>query len=414
MYHYHYANVDLYRRSCWEPGREHRTYTKWFTDPKITETTPTPTKQEEDFERSNELINGSSSLQIQSLTKISFLDLPREIRDLIYTLVLRSSTPLIAWAGMPLEVIAERHRYDYSYDDHPQTFVMGSYFNNALPVERMIVRLNLVSRQVSDEAMATFWSQNVFRFLGDWVWDSILDWLVSIGDINRGYLRNLELMMQEPHHVWQLPEPPGPRTQLDTGRNHRVSVEYQNARETVYPRNQHLFLELGRAHEGIVENISPAVEDVFRLLGKTAGHDMSINMLMPVGIWPSIRDVFTYEHGIYPTMDLPNVMERCRELYTAQEGKGIEVLWKCMERGPDYDLARSSFSKSGWAIVAERNTWNQAVSMIHSLVEPEMGLEKNMNYRDVWFSLRKKTIEDDITAQRPSRHSECYYFWNEW
>lgn len=75
----------------------------------------------------------------------TFLDFPPEIRNLIYSLVLRSSTPIIAWAGMPLEEIAGQHKYDWCQDDNPQKFAMGPYFKNALPAERCIVNIVVLS-----------------------------------------------------------------------------------------------------------------------------------------------------------------------------------------------------------------------------------------------------------------------------
>lgn len=69
--------------------------------------------------------------------------------------------------------------------------------------------------------------------------------------------------MQEPQQVWQLHSPPGVRTQLLEYPTRWGIAAFHNSREKVYPRNRHLLLNSGSSSQGIVENISLAVEAVF-------------------------------------------------------------------------------------------------------------------------------------------------------
>lgn len=84
------------------------------------------------------------------------------------------------------------------------------------------------------------------------------------------------------------------------------------------------------------------------------------------------------------------------------DGKGVEVLWKCMDKTSAHDRARDLLRESGWEITAERETCTSLESMMVSI------LGKDKASTDVWFNPRRKRIEGDIIAQRPSAHSEVY------
>ncbi|CZR54794.1 uncharacterized protein PAC_04678 [Phialocephala subalpina] len=349
----------------------------------------------------------------------SFLSLPLEIRNLIYSLVLISPTPLIAWSGMPLFELMDEPAHDPNGQLDPSSFSIDSYLADALPVERLAVRISLVNKQVSEEAAAIFWTKNTFRFLGKWLWGSVVEWLASIGDTNRGHLKSLEMTLMKWYsvqHVWQLHYPKGARTQLDATISYSGARRH-NGKEKTYPRSLHLVLpDIEDEGEliGCVDNISPAVETVFRMLGRTrqelgqqTGQKMKISMMMPEDWYPGFRfSEFDVEYfDWYMSMDLPNVMERCRELHTASEGNQIEILWKGKMEEPNFEEYRSTLEELGWEIVDERHelaTW---------------WWTDELSCKNVYFSLRRRKIEGDIVASAPSIYSNEHYdlgpqWWN--
>lgn len=171
-----------------------------------------------------------------------------------------------------------------------------------------------------------FYNKNTFSFLGDHNWDPVVSWLETIGTQNRGSLSNLVIYAYPPDQVWQRVN--GERIE------HPIKHETQ---EVVYPRNLHLCAHIGDFKRGLVDNINPSLETMFQLLGNRA---------------PSVQKVtltFKLQYGEYPGqgalcddeyedpdlrwygMDLPNLVEKFRILYTCGTGgleSSVEVLWK--------------------------------------------------------------------------------------
>lgn len=362
----------------------------------------------------------SSQSMESSLHKTSFLDLPFEVRDHIYHLVLVSSSPLIAWAGKTLPYIDRDYAHDgYQWEGlegtsdgifEPQGFLMGPYYANALPVEQFIVKISLVSRQVSWEARAVFWSRNTFRFLKGWIWDSVLEWLVSIGDENRGHLRNLELTLNRLQRVWQLDYPLGARTQLDISPHYRHSYMLkENRRERVYPRNRHLALpkvEDDRDLIGPVENISPAVEAVFQLLGRTQSnfghgteHSLTMRMLLPRQSFPVTNDSNTegQSFGSDMSMDLPNVMEKCRQIYITTGTKQVEVLWIS-----SYWIYQSHNKCKVCKVIH----WSKSWDIVEEKVEHRRHVYGEEGVIRIWSAWRYKGIDGEVVARMPFGYPE--------
>lgn len=346
--------------------------------------------------------------------KLTFLDLPREIRDIIYKLVLISTTPLIAWSGMPLEELSKsKEVVDFRewvfWEANPQIFDIYGYLVNALPVERLAISMSLVSRDISREAAEIFWSNNSFRFLGDnWIWDTVLQWLIGIGSINRRYLSHLEFQLRRPQHVWQFLDPPGARTQLlershGYQRSHAMAIE--NAREMVYPRNKHLILPNpgsagGQSLEGVVENISPKLETVFKMLAQPGKWSkIRLTMLLPSHLVPGksiLREPRRRRLGpskAWMSMDLPNVMEICREKHVTKWGRDLEILWKCKDYGKDVQVARESLESLGWELMHFRHDSYSTL---------------NMDW-NTSFTMKRRPLSGPIEASFPSPHSLWYF-----
>ncbi|KAF8852471.1 hypothetical protein BDZ45DRAFT_678333 [Acephala macrosclerotiorum] len=345
--------------------------------------------------------------------KLTFLDLPREIRDIIYKLVLISPTPLIAWSGMLLEDLTESEvvvdfREWVCWEGTPQIFDIHGYQINALPVERLAISMALVSRDVSREAAEVFWSNNSFRFIGDnWLWDTVLQWLIGIGPTNRRYLSHLEFQLRRPQHVWQFSDPPGARTQLlERAPGHQWShaMAMENAREMVYPRNKHLILPKpgspgGQGLEGVVENISPKLEIVFKMLAQPGKWSkVRLTMLLPSHLVPG-KSIPLDAHRrveiseVWMGMDLPNVMEVCRQKHVTEGGRDLEILWKCKDYGREVQSARESLESLGWELMHFRHDSYSTI---------------NMDWKTS-FTMKRRPVSGPVEANFPSPHSSGYF-----
>ncbi|KAJ8063326.1 hypothetical protein OCU04_008555 [Sclerotinia nivalis] len=125
-----------------------------------------------------------------------------------------------------------------------------------------------------------------------------MNWLDKIGAWDCSHL--MDLCLTQPQFVWQLPN--GARTKIDA--RVREWVQKEKEKEKVYPRNRFSYLEQDGGSEdtdaepdngieGVLQNINPDIENVFKLLGESdKGPKIVIN-------------IFTaYNHGIgWPRLD---------------------------------------------------------------------------------------------------------------
>jgi len=81
--------------------------------------------------------------------------------------------------------------------------------------------------------------------------------------------------MRRPPHAWQLVG--GARTQIDG--DYGIT---ENARDRTFPRSRFLYQDDDSAAQGVVENINPAVETVFKLLGETGNSSSMVNLNMTI------------------------------------------------------------------------------------------------------------------------------------
>lgn len=347
----------------------------------------------------------------------TFFTLSREIRDTIYEYTVVSPSPLIAWAGMPLQEFQEWQSRRF-FRATPGYFKLHDYLSNALPVEQAAPKLFLSNLIVAQEAAMVFYGKNIFRFVGEWSWDEVVMWLEGIGPRNRSSLARLELSLGLPQHVWQLGD--GARTQLDSTQD----IRGDNARERTYPRNRFLNLiknpnvEL----EGVVENINPAVETCCQLLGQIkGGAKLTLSLMLGWGYTPGVQITVDAQHpcGNWMSMDLPNVMEKCRELHTANRHRSMEIIWNCAangtvldrqsddnmiysgtkvifldSEGSAFDRGRSALQDRGWEILEVYEKY---------FLDSKCDISEPMSIN--WFSMKRKPIEGDVVADNPSPHS---------
>ncbi|KAI9699869.1 MAG: hypothetical protein M1820_007044 [Bogoriella megaspora] len=261
--------------------------------------------------------------------RTSILTLARELREIIYEHTLISKSPIVAWAGewkadAPIQPFEQRWRWvPGQRPGEPHCPVRCSREVDKEATKQSLQQLAFNTLQSSsllaEEAASVFYRKNTFKFLGDHNWDPIVAWLKGIGRRNRGYLRNIEIEVRRPDRVWQ----------HEDGR--RVCCLY--TREEVYPRNKWLGFETGSDQEGVVDNINPAVEEVFALLqDRDALDKTTITFNTSSGVVPGIFYGYDAEDpGSTPmSMDLPNLVETFRRIYSkhSSEGPATDVLWK--------------------------------------------------------------------------------------
>jgi hypothetical protein len=181
------------------------------------------------------------------------------------------------------------------------------------------------NKQISEEAAKVCYRKNLFVFEGDHNWDPIVSWLSKIRDRNRRILSKLNISAYRPEEVWQCPN--GERR--------------DPTREPMYPRSPYLQFRTPLKY-GVVENINPAGETIFQLLGqKTSTHRPSLDCKLRDGEYPG-EGIFLQEDDQYSqhrwcSMDLPNLVENFRTLYSPLLDDSyssqplIEVIWtgKC-------------------------------------------------------------------------------------
>lgn len=297
--------------------------------------------------RCTALIRDTAPERPRNSPPLTFLSLSREIRDEIYGLALVSTSPIIVWKG--------QWKGEYHYHPEPEGEAWPSNermrrLSSALhwqevdqeailaSLRPLAVNLILCNKTVSHEAARMFYTKNTFAFLGQHNWDPIVSWLRTIGPANRASLVSIEVNAGRPDPVWQC------------SNGERFANAEGKTRGEIYPR--HPFLQLptteGRLRCGRAENINPAVEMIFVLLGqRTTEQKVTIVMDLNRCSYPGGRMLRNPtdpcpENGWY-SMDLPNLIEKFRSLHAQQ----VEVLWKgndCRKELEDQQTMMESIS----------------------------------------------------------------------
>ena len=208
-------------------------------------------------------------------------------------------------------------------------------------LNRLALSLMLCNRQVSLEAAPIFYRWNTFRFTGDRIWSPFYLFLQMIGKKSRDSLRSVELQMSQPRRLWQHAD--GTRTSPNTFPFREVIAQSRYLQRNSPP-----------LAEGRVDHIDPAIEACFHILGKDR-FPLSLVLVLDMHLLPGLvmlhdphsgRD---WEFGL----DMPVVIERCRQELTANSGATsmVEVLWKgeCWRDG--FTSQTKLIHDKGWVIV---------------------------------------------------------------
>jgi hypothetical protein len=135
-------------------------------------------------------------LSLIKYTSVSFLDLPREIRNQIYYHVL--------FLPDPITVCSMHYEYTTESRDGRHSLIESITMDPIYPIlAPPMLALMYCNRQVAVEATASFYNLNTFRFAGHDTWQPMYQWLSIIGAGARAQLRNLMVEVQRPRRLTQ-------------------------------------------------------------------------------------------------------------------------------------------------------------------------------------------------------------------
>ncbi|CAG8972554.1 hypothetical protein HYALB_00011404 [Hymenoscyphus albidus] len=296
----------------------------------------------------------------KQLCGTNILSLPRETRDLIYTYCLTSTSPIVVWSGQINYTPVQTEPPLPASDDELDSFWAAPKFiteraeriidfhtmaSSKRNIARGLLRCHPV---ISGEAAAIFYRMNTFSFVGYHSWYPINSWLQVIGSQNRGYLTCLEIEMHAPMHVKQKSD--GARVDAP------INCPWTRY-EIVSQRHPRLYLPKEGPIEGIVENINPAIECFFKILG-SEGLNLKVTLLTHAwfpGSQPRREEERVCPESSWFGMDLPILIEIFRRLYTMNGGgrPRIDVLWKASLLARLYAKKKREIEAPGWQIVME-------------------------------------------------------------
>lgn len=214
-------------------------------------------------------------------------------------------------------------------------------------LDYLALSLLLCNRQVSHEAAPILYRRNTFRFTGDRNWSPLYAFLQMIGEESRDSLRSLELQMPQPQRVCQYAD--GTRTSL-TAWPFREVV----AQSACLQRNSPPFAE------GRVDHLDPAIEACFRILGKNRS-PLSLVLVLDMHLLPGLvmfHDPHSGEDWNF-SLDLPVVIEKCRQELTADSGatSKVEVIWKGECWRDQFTGQTKLIQDNGWEILEAKEVF---------------------------------------------------------
>ncbi|KAF4636076.1 hypothetical protein G7Y89_g2021 [Cudoniella acicularis] len=314
--------------------------------------------------------------RLRNSPPLTFLSLPREIRDKIYDLALVSASPIIIWKG------SWKCEFHYLPKLKGEVWPGLKRFSSAIhwrsidqeaisaSLRLRDVNLILCNKTVSYEAALVLYAKNTFSFLGEHNWDPIASWLETIGAANPNSLVSMEINAYRPDPVWQ------------RSSGERLGDPGGFTREEIYPRHPYLHLRTCEKplRHGQVDNINPAVETIFILLGqKTSAQKVTIVMQLPTCIYPGARTP-RHRFDIRP-----------------QGGLRVEVLWKGEECRQELEDQQAIIESIGWDI----NVLPAKEDELHPNPEEHGCHPTTDEWRIAKYILRRKELTGPLWAQDP-------------
>lgn len=315
------------------------------------------------------------------------MNLPQEVRDEIYTLSLNSSSAIIVHSS---KLTCTWQTDETSAESNKNSrLVMQLKLDQSATrssVQDLVLGLLRCNRATTVEASKIFYSKNVFSFIGDHDWTPIITWLEAIGEQNRDYLTSLEATIRRLSTSWQYSD--GSRALIRNFRNNEF-----------FPRSVH-FTCPKTVPEGEVENINPAIETVFSILGRyrySLGPKLTLTLLLHFDLIPGIIVLTTNEDVeiSYFSMDLPNLMEHwCANYTTGHDSRPVEVLWKAESFREESIGKRNLIEAQGWEILNEEGA--ERLQIIRN--DPR----EYKPYPTMKFTLRRKELAGPLIPADPS------------
>jgi hypothetical protein len=248
------------------------------------------------------------------------------------------------------------------------------------------LNLFFCNKILSQEAATVFYKDNTFSFLGDHNWDPIVAWLRDIGTVNRNSITEIEINGRRPDPVWQCSD------------GQRIRAPGGFTMEEIYPRHPLLQTSDKPFKCGLVDNINPAMEDVFKLLGRRLTQQKVTFIMQLDSIYPGaganpMADDCCPDRRWY-SMELANLAEKFVELHTQKEGL-VEVLWKGRKYRSEIPVERELAELIGWKMTVLPVEEDDACFWPNFLIPG--GVAK--------YILRRKKLLEPLMAQDPSPFS---------
>ena len=269
---------------------------------------------------------------------LTFLDLPREVRDQIYYQALVTSGPITVSSV----TVNDPSHIQYDTETKQRTISQKYTIEGRDPVlDEITLGLLRCQSLVSSEAAVIFYQMNTFHFDGNEVWNPLYTFLKDIGDSNRDLLGNVSMAISEPykkvyqdrygtristHGGWvsllnpvhSSVYPLLPRPSSPVVRTHPpgyIPAIHDHPFAPIIPRTEFLSRPL--------QYFDPAMQACFRLLGSGVSR-LSLQLILKAGV-PGV-DV---KLGLSVlSMALPDFIEGLRQEFAAS----VTVLWNCVGR----------------------------------------------------------------------------------
>ncbi|TVY45987.1 hypothetical protein LCER1_G008568 [Lachnellula cervina] len=328
--------------------------------------------------------------------RLSFLSLPREIRDKIYEIALVSNSSIIVWKGKwETDLLPQVEEGPRPWPWSRIRWRAIDHDASTASLRSLNLKLLFCNKVIGHEAAMVFYNKNTFAFLGEHDWDPVVHWLGRIGPRNRDSIVSLDVDAKRPDPVWQ------------NSKGERVRHPAGFTKEEIYPRHPMLHTGEGDFKYGSVDNINPALEDIFIILGQRSAEHKVIVRMQLLSIYPGAGSIPEPEDqhpdGGWWSMELPNLVELFRQSHTQQHGLNgaVEVLWN----GRDYRKALLSEQAA-----IESLGWQMTVSPVEEdTIRFNPAYDKSP-WRIATYVLKREKLTEPLMAHDPSPHSEVYTY----
>ncbi|KAL8773307.1 MAG: hypothetical protein Q9209_001701 [Squamulea sp. 1 TL-2023] len=266
---------------------------------------------------------------------LEFLQLPIDVRLIIYSYLLTSSSSISVWPATTL----------CGQGSPAESVPRSTIWNLSLG----LLQCNSI---IAREAATVFYGGNTFRIHSDdWDYRLIVHWLKQIGSQNRAALRWLEVRIWKPKKAWQLSN----GTRLG-----------RLGQDDCYLPHPHLAVPSLPCPEGAVDIIDPLIETIIALVSQSGGRKLQLYLkvgLLDLYTIPGIESARGQEAEDGFSMDLPNLIENWRTKYIlGGHGRNVEILWNTSTDNDFFLNIRTIIEQRGWQIVWEHNdAWMKAI-----------------------------------------------------